>query len=188
MLQFSPVTVQSFSSLTIGRVGFFGCVKRTQVVPVSVELNSRYIFFAFSYVRHSFVAACVVFLWSSVAVVLRRSGVPQIFPTVVGLIFVDVVDFVLRPFAFHVQPSKSVRHIVFVGEPYFYPAFVLFPTRYVAGSSFATRFSPAKYAGGRIVMENGFKLFTAQIGKCVLVPAFHTALLILVSGRVKGAT
>lgn len=174
MSQLRPFAVHFFGGFASSVVGFFGSAKQTQAVSFSAVFNRGQEFLRSRCEAYAFIPRFVILLRTPISVILRRSSVAQIFPDVVRLIFVDVVDFVFRPFAFHVKPRKAMGHIFFVVDPNFYSVFSVH-----ASSSFSRHPSPRKpnfprkKPGYGVVMQDRAEILCRQISERVLVAAFH---------------
>ncbi len=117
---------------------------------------------------HAFMAGFVVFLRSSVAMVLGWSGLPKIFPAVIRLIFVTMIDLVFRPRASHPEPDDSVRHVVFAINPDLDSVVSLFtPRDFSYGRADGKPHSPGQQPGAPVVSEN-----FSDVSSCEIVMRF----------------
>src|SRR6516162_4368029 len=78
----------------------------------SIDLNLGLPFAVSFAPRDTFIARRIIFLFSSIAVILMRIGFPQVLPAVIIWNVVPVVYFLLWPLADHVEPRKLMCIIV----------------------------------------------------------------------------
>lgn len=186
MLYFSPFTVKAFRSFTIGRVSLFYGIKRAEVMSVAIQFYACDPFFSTLVKANALISAGVIFLSASIPVVLGWSSVTQVFPAVVGLVFILVVYFVFWPFAFHVQICKAVRHVFFIVNSYLDPVFSIHPTCGISRHTSPGKHNfPCKNACQPVVTKNRTQIVGRQVGKRVFVPSFHWGMLIPECGTVK---
>ena len=177
---FAPSSVSIFSR------------RKVPDVNVLFSISGFYVYrsqpFLFAVVEtHAFIARFVIFLSATISVILRRRSVAQIFPSVVRLVFISVIDFVFRPFASHVQPRKAMGHILMAVDSDFDSAFFLFGTGgFACGISLGQCDYPSKNSGQRIVVQNRFEIFLRQIAQRIFVASCHVLLLIPGAVYVKG--
>lgn len=94
------------------RMRLFRRVEHPDVFTLAVKFYVSAVTALFSMEKHALKPACVVSRNTAIDLVLRTRSQPQIGPSVVRRIVIDVVDFFWRPFARHHQPDDAVRAIL----------------------------------------------------------------------------
>ena len=174
------------SSNTISFVGFFGCGKASKIVPLSMYFDTRYVKIFSRRFTDTFVTRAVIALLTSVTMVLRRSSLAQINPTIVRLVFVYMIYFKFGPSAFHIKPSQTMGHVFFTFYSYFYTTFGLLPaSNFSRVSASAQRFYPNKFTRTWIVAEHRAQFFCSQVLMRIFRPTFHGVQVNPVGGFVK---
>lgn len=188
MLDFCPTfSMQFFSCFAIRGIGFFGRSKAAEVMPISVQFYSCDPSISFCYKSDTFISGSIIFLRSSIAVILRGCCVSQIFPTVVALVFVDMINFVFRPFSFYIKPREAMGHILIAIYSYFYSTFCAFKTGLFSNDgSFRKGYSPRKNSSGFVINENAADIIARQVLQRIFVSALHSLRLISGAVIVKG--
>jgi hypothetical protein len=106
----------------INFVSFFGVCKPAQTPANAVNLNKGYP--SIPVLNDAHVAVSIVFSWAAnILDILRVRNVSKVGYAVIRRLAVDVVDFVVRPFAVDIKPRKPVRPVLASVHPYGYVAF-----------------------------------------------------------------
>jgi hypothetical protein len=178
--------MKSFCSFAILFVCSFSGSKCSEVVPISVQLNSCNPETSCFNVSYALIPRSVVLLLSSVSMILRRSRFAQIFPAIVSFKSISMIDFVFRPFAFFKHPDKSMRKIFFAADSYFDAPLVVQTPCYVTNSRSSRKFNFPKQLPGMAIVQ---KSVSDEFGREILVGFFgasiHGLLIKLYSGIVK---
>lgn len=165
-----PFTVKFFSELANSFVGFFCRFKAApEIVTFSIQFNARNIATAFLIETNTFVSRGVVFLWASIAMVLRWSSLSQILPTVIRFYFVAVINFFFGPLVGHPNPYDAMCKVVFTSDSDFNSPLVVqgtrnFPYRRPLGK----RLFPAQFASLWIIIKD----FSYNYRRKIVVPVF----------------
>lgn len=139
--------MQSFGSLYVGFRRLFNGAKKAKIVVNAICLYMCLPFFSNCVPRNTFASRFVCFENGKVFHVLRVSCFPQITPSVIRWVTVDVVNFIIRPFSGHHGPSNAVSLVTLM--PYgnnYAPAWVDTPSHFpnhgfLTGSHFPVKFS-----------------------------------------------
>jgi len=170
MLYFCPFSMKAFCSFTVSCIGFFGRIKKPKIISDSLVLYAREKFLRSRREAHSFVACFVVFLRTSISMVLRRSRLTQVIPSVVRLIFVNMVNFVFGPFSCHPKPDDAVHHVFLSPNSYFYASAGLLKTGYFSyGSSYRKFNFPAQFSSVSVIAKKLSDLLRGKISVCVFM-------------------
>lgn len=103
---------------------------------------------------HAFITASIVFLSSTVSMILGRRGFSKIFPLVIRFIFIDMVNFIFGPLSSHPHPNNTVRKIVFTLDSDFNAPLIIRPSRYFSDSSPLRKLNcPAQKASTFIIFK-----------------------------------
>jgi hypothetical protein len=110
--KFRKFTMEFFGKITVGLVGLFWCGECSYTLGLPANGNLGKPSTSFLYARNAFKSGGIRLPDSLILTVLRGCGFTKIFPFVIHLIIVDMVNLIFRPFTCLVQPSNSIGHVL----------------------------------------------------------------------------
>jgi len=156
--------MQFSSSKAICAVCFLGTFERAEVMPISMQLYSRNPAFSSAVKTDTFISRSIIFLSAAISMVLRRRCFSQVFPAIVALNFVAMINFVLRPFSSHPYPNNSMGEVIFSRDTNFNSSLVVnSPCNATYRRAFGQTFFPSQYARIFIVIKNLADKFRRKI-------------------------
>jgi hypothetical protein len=173
MLNLSPFPDHSFGEFASRLVSFFRGAKTTDVISFFINFymsnkSSR------SELADAFISSSAIFGRSAVLVILRGCCGTQVFPFIIRWVTINVVDFVFRPSACHVKPSKTVSHVLFIFYAYLYSSSRLRESGQPSSNASLGKCDfPLKQSGGLTIMQDRSHVFGGKIGVCALMSPAH---------------
>lgn len=179
-MDFGPRAVEALSCSAIRSGCCFCGIKRAKIMSMPIKFYASNKNASLFIKTNALIASSIVFLRSAISVILRRRGVTEIFPAVVRLIFIFVINLVFWPLAFNIQPRQTVRHIFVAVYSYFYPTlFFFWGSGYRScGATFRKRHFPNKKSRSAAIADDRAQICSGNIDMRVFSTAFHALLII----------
>lgn len=110
----SKISVVFFRGVTICRMSLFRRFKISKInfFPMMLDTCSKFFLFISRIITNSFKSRSIIFMNSSVRVVLGRCCLPKIFYFIIGSIRIYVINFIW-PYAIKMKPCDSVLTVYF---------------------------------------------------------------------------
>lgn len=174
MLQLSKFTVQTNYDFATRFVRSFGGFESVKTMVFAIYANIRIPTIVIGIPKNALIPRLVVALDFTVALILRRGCMSQIFPSVVSGVMIAVIDLVFWPFAGYPKPYDSVHQISLVVYTYSEISESAYVVCDTSRFNVVTRgFFPTQNACTPIVKESIPNKFGSKIVMRIFRSAFH---------------